>query len=83
MRKGGPALNIPFEQGQLVATARAVLRAFEMFRKNDDHDAYQMHVEELKRLIGNAFQMRTELGDEIQLCHLILLMHGEQSVAGY
>lgn len=83
MRKGGPTLNIPFEQGQLVATAHAVLRAFESFRKNDDHDAYQVHVDELKRLIGNAFQMRNDLGDEIQLCHIILLMNGEQSVAGY
>lgn len=82
-RKGGPTLNIPFEQGQLVATARAVLRAFENFRKNDDHDAYQAHVEELKRIVGNAFQFRTDIGDEIQLCHIILLMNGEQNVAGY
>ena len=83
MRTGGPTLNIPFVQGQLVATAYAVLRAFEAFRKNDDHDAYQAHVEELKRIVGNAFQFRTDLGDEIQLCHVILLMAGQQSVAGY
>lgn len=82
-RKGGPTLNIPFEQGQLVATARAVLRAFENFRKNDDYDAYQAHVRELERIVGNQFQFRTELGEEVQLCHIILLMHGEQSTAGY
>lgn len=83
MRTGGPCLDIKFEQGQLVATARAVLRAFETFRKNDDHAAYVLHVDELKRLIGNAFQFRNDFGDEVQLCHIILLMHGEQSVAGY
>lgn len=71
-------------QGQLLATARAVLAAHrydtqKLVRDGTSPDTSEKHCGELRRLIGNQFQFRNDIGEPIQLSCLILLMSGEET----
>ena len=70
---------VAFKQGELVATARAVLREHSTAVATKSFDYDSDSESELKRLVSNLFQLHgNEIGDPIQLSLLILFMHGEQ-----
>jgi hypothetical protein len=50
-------------------------------KRNIEHSGSESHEEaciELQRLVGNAFQLRNDIGDPVQLALVILFMHAEQ-----
>jgi hypothetical protein len=79
---------VAFMQGELVATARRMLHAYRIKSTLSASEVknsapgivnFDEAHHEMERLIGNAFQMRSDCGDMVQLSKLILFMHSEQT----
>jgi hypothetical protein len=85
--------TVDFSRGEFVGAARALLTTYmalkaEAHSSTDNPDKIvvldelmESYTRELIRLIGNAFQLRNELGDPVQLSLLILYMVGEEHIA--
>lgn len=75
-----------FQRGEMAGAARAVLAAYKQQINDSNHNngknfdaleaALMTHVEELRRLIGNRFQLRNKVGDPVQLAAIVLFMSG-------
>lgn len=72
-------------RGELIAIAHMVrlidlkLERGDPAKKPGLDDMFDALKYELERLIGNQFQMRTDIGCPVQLAKVILLMAGEES----
>jgi hypothetical protein len=77
------------KQGQLLGTAHAVLATYAKLCKSKDHkydeflhSLFDEHIREMNRLVGNMLQLRSDIGDAVQLAGLIIhLMEGYRSTA--
>ena len=72
--------NIPYNQGQIVSAARAVLFVYEAVCKADS-DKFEIlntlldtHIIEMLRLLNNTTQLRNDWGDHIQLAMMLIYM---------